>query len=263
MELAVISDLHIGRGDRTDPFRGRDTQLLGFLDFLERQFERIILLGDIFETLHARWPGHSTRELSNCLQAHPAVAQRLLNRNRYRYIFGNHDLPARVVLGARAEEVLDADGMRILFLHGHLFDRMFQRPHRFTELSIWLAGMIKRSGMHKLHRLLSEVDNRFHGVARRPDRCSFQRWALQLADRRGADSVVTGHTHQGRVVQGRRLYLNSGCCFKESFEYLSLDTRQGRFAHNVFGPSAPSPLWTDTATPSPASCSGVMQQSAG
>ena len=64
-----------------------------------------------------------------------------------------------------------------------------------------------------------------------PSRCSFQRWALSQARARGADVVVTGHTHLGlRVEHGDRLFLNSGTCSGGRFSLLSLDTRAGQYA---------------------------------
>lgn len=54
MEIAIISDLHIGSGDQTDRFGHDDYEFLRFLDFLESNFSRIVLLGDVFETLTGR-----------------------------------------------------------------------------------------------------------------------------------------------------------------------------------------------------------------
>jgi len=47
MKLAVISDLHLGAGDLADGFCHDDGEFLRFLTFLENNFERVILLGDI------------------------------------------------------------------------------------------------------------------------------------------------------------------------------------------------------------------------
>ena len=40
MKIAVISDLHLGRGDGSDRFGHDDAEFLRFLDFLEGDFER-------------------------------------------------------------------------------------------------------------------------------------------------------------------------------------------------------------------------------
>ena len=44
MKLAVISDLHLGRGDGADQFGHQDADFLSFLDHLEDNFERVVLL---------------------------------------------------------------------------------------------------------------------------------------------------------------------------------------------------------------------------
>ncbi len=93
MKKAIVSDLHIGSGDETDRFGHDDYEFLVFLNHLEANFEKIILLGDIFETLTGRKYGKRMDELRRCFQAHPEVSKRLVgHRRKYIYIHGNHDL---------------------------------------------------------------------------------------------------------------------------------------------------------------------------
>ena len=71
-----ISDLHLGLGDRTDGFGHEDGAFLRFLRHLEANFERIVLLGDIWETLTGpRW-GDAAASLSAARAAHPEIARR-------------------------------------------------------------------------------------------------------------------------------------------------------------------------------------------
>ena len=49
MQIAVISDLHLGAGGAADGFGHDDGDFLRFLRFLERNFERIVLLGVAFQ----------------------------------------------------------------------------------------------------------------------------------------------------------------------------------------------------------------------
>src|SRR6267154_2176348 len=76
MKLAVISDLHLGAGDLADGFGHDDGEFLRFLSFLENNFERVILLGDIWETLQSRRLGSVREELTLARLAHPEIAQR-------------------------------------------------------------------------------------------------------------------------------------------------------------------------------------------
>ena len=64
MNIAVISDLHLGSDDATDSFGHDDAEFLRFLGFLEGNFERIVLLGDIWETLTSRCPWVARRAMA-------------------------------------------------------------------------------------------------------------------------------------------------------------------------------------------------------
>ena len=121
MKIAVISDLHLGNGDGADCFGHDDTQFLSFLNFLEGSFERIILLGDIFETLTSRRPRGQVEALLEAEDRHREIVARF-QRPQYRYIHGNHDLVAANVRDAPTELRIDADGQRIVFMHGHGYD---------------------------------------------------------------------------------------------------------------------------------------------
>ncbi|HWA74112.1 MAG TPA: UDP-2,3-diacylglucosamine diphosphatase [Polyangiaceae bacterium] len=226
MEIAVISDLHLGSGGRADGFGHCDSEFLKFLGFLERNFERIVLLGDIWETLTGCLPGDPGAELAAARATHPEIARRF-SRESYVYVHGNHDLVAGALEGAPDEYVIQAGGQRILFTHGHQNDPLIQRRRWLSELGVWLGGWIRRLGAAALYRLLAQMDEKRGGVSIDAARCPFQRWAIDVAARREVDIVVTGHTHlPTRSEHGERLFLNSGTCSEGKFSFLSLDTRR-------------------------------------
>ena len=74
MKIAVISDLHLGPADNTDLFGHDDAEFLRFLQFLESNFERIVLLGDIWETLSSKVPWTPEQALRACRRAHITAA---------------------------------------------------------------------------------------------------------------------------------------------------------------------------------------------
>jgi len=227
MEIAVISDLHLGSGGPADGFGHSDAEFLKFLDFLERNFERVVLLGDIWETLTARMPGDPVAELKAARECHPEIARRF-QRQRYVYVHGNHDLVAGAVDGAPDEVVLDVDGQRVLFTHGHQNDSLILRRRWLSELGIWLGGWIRRLGLSALYRLFARIDQGRGGVSLDGGSCLFQRWAIDVAAHRDVDVVVTGHTHLPTSAEhGSRLFLNSGTCSDSQISFLSLDTRRG------------------------------------
>ncbi|HKY38954.1 MAG TPA: UDP-2,3-diacylglucosamine diphosphatase [Polyangiaceae bacterium] len=231
MKLAVISDLHLGAGDRADVFGHDDAEFLRFLRFLEGNFERIVLLGDIWETLQSRRLGSALQELALAKATHPEIAQRF-ERPQYHYVHGNHDIVAGL-LGVPDELHLEADGVRLLFTHGHQNDDLVMRRRWVTDLAVWLGGWIRRVGLGAFYRLCAHIDDLRGGLSLDGTQCAFQRWAVCEAERREYDVVVTGHTHRAaRTEHGPRLFLNSGSCSEGQLSFLSLDTRRGDYAVN-------------------------------
>lgn len=229
MNIAVISDLHLGPGGRSDLFGHDDGFFAGFLTFLESNFERIVLLGDIWETLTPEWPGDPRTALRRARQAHPEIARRF-EGSKYSYVHGNHDLVAGPAEGAPEELLLTAGGSRILFTHGHHHDVLIRKARWLSELGVWLGAWVLRLGLGSLYRLFDAMDQARSGVALDPERCTFQRWAVSLAAERSADIVVTGHTHVPvRAEHPGALFLNSGSCSNGRFSFLSLDTRAGTY----------------------------------
>lgn len=227
MKIAVISDLHLGRGDSSDPFGHDESEFLRFLRFLESEFERIVLLGDIYETLWSRLPGDQRGELLRCRDAHRRIVSRFEDRERYQYVHGNHDWVAADVLGTPEEILLEADGMRLLFTHGHHYDWILRNAREIAELGVWAAAWLVRMGLTPAFRLLERADKHWRASAD-PGSCGFQRWAVQAAAARDADVVVTGHTHLRTAAEhGSRLYLNSGTCSGGTWSFLHIDTRTG------------------------------------
>jgi predicted phosphodiesterase len=231
MKLAVISDLHLGAGDLADGFGHDDGEFLRFLTFLERNFERVILLGDIWETLQSRRLGSAREELALARAMHPELARRF-ERPRYSYVHGNHDIVAGL-LGVPDELSFEADGVRLLFTHGHQNDDLMARRRWLSELGVWLGGWIRRVGLGAFYRLCAKIDGARGGLSLDGTRCAFQRWAVAEAARRDFDVVVTGHTHlAARTEHGSRLFLNSGSCSQGKVSFLSIDTRRGEYAVN-------------------------------
>jgi predicted phosphodiesterase len=235
MDIAVISDLHLGTRGAADGFGHDDAEFLGFLGFLERNFEKVVLLGDIWETLTGALPGDPGEELRHARAAHPEIAARF-ERDKYIYVHGNHDLVAGAVGGAPDEYVLDTGDTRILFTHGHQNDPLIQRRRWLSELGVWLGGWIRRVGLGGLYRLIAELDERRGGASLDSTRCEFQKWAMGVASDRDVDIIVTGHTHLAtRAAHGNRLFLNSGSCSEGKLSFLSLNTGCASYAvHTSF-----------------------------
>jgi len=221
MRIAVISDLHLGRGDRVDLFGHSHGVFVRFLRFLERNFERIVLLGDVFEVLAAR-PKQRKEELEIIRGVHNPVLKRFA-RPEYTMVYGNHDaILARA--GIPDELVLEEDGVRLLFRHGHTFD--WSARNTTKEFFVWLGFLLARWGLRFFYRVGELLDSWFRELG------AFRRWALEMAHRREADVIVTAHTHRGgHAEEDGRVFLNSGACSKGRFSWLALDTKAGTYRH--------------------------------
>lgn len=229
MQLAVISDLHLGSGGPADGFGHDDAEFLRFLTFLERNFERIVLLGDIWETLTGKLPGSPDAELRAAQHAHPEIAKRF-RRPCYLHVHGNHDLIAGDIDGVPEEITLNADGVRLLFTHGHQGDAFVANGQTASELGVWLGGWVRRMGLLTVYRIANDLDAKRGGISPDSTRCAFQKAWMGRAAHRDVDVMVTGHTHlAARAEHGVRLYLNSGSCSEGQLSYLAMNTRRGDY----------------------------------
>jgi len=229
MHVAVISDLHLGTRGATDIFGHEDNEFLNFLSYLEGNFERIVLLGDIWETLTAPTYFQRVKELRAAQEAHSEIHKRFRGE-KYRYVHGNHDLVAGAVEGAAEEFALNVDGVRLLFSHGHQGDGICHERRSVSELAVWAGAWIRRLGLNLLYTYFAHLES---DRTSRSGECTVKKWALGQALQRSADVVVTGHTHvSARVEDGSSLFLNSGTCARGNISFLSLDTKRGDYRVN-------------------------------
>ena len=232
MKIAVISDLHLGTRDRADRFGHTDTGFLKFLDFLEANFERVVLLGDIYETLTSRRPFAQGKALQQARLAHAPITKRF-ERDCYTYIHGNHDLVAGNLLGAPDSLTLNIDGQRLMFTHGHGFDYASDRVRAVSEWLCFLGGWVLRSGLKPVFQACEWFDRRILTMNADRKDSAFQKWAVNTAIQHDADIIITGHTHQGVCSEhGDRLFMNSGSCADGDFSFLAMDTAKGSYTHH-------------------------------
>ncbi len=227
MRLAICSDLHLGRGDRTDRF-GHDPQRFhAFLDHLEAEADRVVLLGDILDTHHGRIPFAFFREVRIIGEVYRGLADRLLG-GRYQVIAGNHDACLADLPGIEEEFQLEADGQRLLLLHGHQFDRLIRTSPGLCALGNYLGGAAERHGIDGALALLDWIDDAANGGVKVDRGELYRTKAIELAAARGIDTVILGHTHQQDRHAARGVtYLNVGACLQGRFEYGFVDTGRG------------------------------------
>ena len=151
MRIAALSDFHIGARRYMDEFRHSEASFLAWLDVLERSHDRIVLVGDIYQTEHALLPGlrPAAAQLARAQARLPALSARLRGP-QYLYLHGNHDAVAGPALAAPERLQLRADDFTVVFIHGHQFDPVFQRARAAAQAATWFTGRLRRAGLRPL-----------------------------------------------------------------------------------------------------------------
>ena len=220
MRIATFGDLHLGHTPVLDKFQGKEENLLRFDDHLSRTHDRIILMGDIYQTDYGMYPGSRSDVLEAILKRYPRIIQRW-GSSHYDSIFGNHDLITQKLLGTLKQIRLKKDGWRIWLIHGHQFDPFIAKKGHLPFFVTWIIGGMRRTGLGWLADFL---EGPLYDFGQR----IFQR--LELAARKALingknNIIVMGHSHQMTCQQlGKGIYVNSGACSCDDMCYVSIDT---------------------------------------
>jgi UDP-2,3-diacylglucosamine pyrophosphatase LpxH len=241
MRVAALSDLHIGVTEARDGFRHDPSRFGAFLDQLEAEHDRIVLLGDIFQTDHGAIPTRASarRHLRRAQARLRPLADRLRGP-KYVYVFGNHDAIAGAELGASEHVCLEDHGVRILFIHGHQFDPVAVRAPFAADLGTWFTGRLRAIGLRPAAAWLEGRDIAIKDRRFRGPEGPYARGASALAITYDARVVVMGHTHCGRIDDRARrrlvddaedrpvLVANTGSCSRGALSWISVDTAMRR-----------------------------------
>lgn len=213
-DALVVSDLHLG----SDNCEARLlTRFLKDLHEGRTETRKLILNGDMFDSIDfRRLKKHHWKVLS--------LVRKLSDTVEIVWITGNHDGPAEIVshlLGVevRDELVLESGDRRILFHHGHRFDRFLDDHPILTAIG------------DLAYRVLQKVDSS-HTFARTAKRKSkiflrcvakIETESIEYAKKLGCDAVCCGHTHVAVANEaGPVAYYNSGCWTEKPCHYLAI-----------------------------------------
>ena len=211
----ILSDLHLG----AETSRAREaTRVLK-----QSQFQRLILLGDIFADLNFarltkdpwKFLGY-IRKLSNPKRNVEVV-----------WVEGNHDHGLTNIMshlvGVRVFQQYrwEYGGLRHIAIHGHQFDGFQVNRVRISKLGT------------SLYLLLQKIDFRNKPVARLIDRLN-TRWlrmsskvakgALHYARQHGANRIFCGHTHEAMCTEQSGVhYYNCGGWVDSRMTWLTID----------------------------------------
>jgi len=242
MQIAVLSDLHLGEKDELDQFYrniGAEEKLHHLLSYLEKNVDKIILLGDIFETLRGRKYSREDR-LVKILKLYPKITQSILENKKYQLIQGNHDLVTGKLLGAKEMLNIRQDGVNMAFFHGHQIDPLVAGfwVKNFEKVGVWLGGWLERWGFDitKTGNIMSKVKslNNQWNVG------DFEKFSALMANEMNCDIVVTGHSHHPMKIEiESTLFLNSGTRVAGRQDLVIIDTASKQYdVHKKFNSSS-------------------------
>ncbi|WP_434423999.1 metallophosphoesterase family protein [Nannocystis pusilla] len=224
MRIAALSDFHIGARAGMDEFRHDEAAFLDKLARVVASHDRVVLVGDIWQTDHDLFTGPraAARQLHRARRRLPRLTRAL---DRLDYVHGNHDFIARDELGAPSELQIDADGCRVLFLHGHQHDPVFARAYAAARAATWFTGRLRRAGLgpvaHYFEKKDVAIKHRRFGHAAGP----YAAAAAALMRERGAEFVVMGHTHVAHAHHlSEGTVINTGTCSAGRFTVVTIDT---------------------------------------
>jgi UDP-2,3-diacylglucosamine pyrophosphatase LpxH len=220
MRIATFGDLHLGHTSGLDKFLGEEDRLLRLDDHLSQTHDRIILMGDIYQTDYGSYPGSRSDVLEAILKRYARIVRRWSTAQHYS-LFGNHDLITQKLLGNLKQISLLKDNWRIWLTHGHQFDPFLGDKRRLPFFITWMIGRLRRLGSSWLADFL---EGPFYDWGQRFFK-ALELAAIIALNHAGNNVVVMGHSHQiACIPTGRGVYVNSGACVPDSLRYVSIDT---------------------------------------
>jgi UDP-2,3-diacylglucosamine pyrophosphatase LpxH len=232
VRIAALSDFHIGAHRHTDGFL-HDLAAFGrFLDRLEAEHDRVVLLGDVYQTDHALVPtaAAARRMLARARARVAALAERF-DRPPYVHVHGNHDAIAGPALGA-PEQLRVPGRFSALFIHGHQFDPVAVRARWAADLGTWSTGRLRAVGLRPLAWWLEQRDVAIKHRRFRGPQGPYARGAQELVHAHAVPIVVMGHTHCPELTPlgSHGVLVNTGTCSGGRTMWVSIDTERGTIA---------------------------------
>lgn len=205
IDTIILSDIHLG----SEVSRAEKAKEA----LLKYDFERLILLGDIFDDLNfnrlkkEHW-GLLTyvRKLSNPKKKVEVI-----------WVEGNHDeglskiMSHMMGLKVYKQYMFETAGKKILTIHGHQFDRFLNENLLISNIAGYIYNLIQRFGGEK-QRFARFLKKASKGWLRLTEKIAIG--AIRYAHRRKVNIVICGHTHVATdkpIVLNKINYYNTGC----------------------------------------------------
>jgi UDP-2,3-diacylglucosamine pyrophosphatase LpxH len=211
----IISDIHLG-SEVARPKAVRDL-------LMQYEFKRLILLGDIFDSLNF---SRLKKEHWNLL----SYIRKLSNPDKkikVIWVEGNHDeglseiMSHLIGIKVYKEYFWISRGKKYIAIHGHQFDRFLNENIIISSISSYIYYKIQKYDREK-QNVSRFIKRRSKGWLRLSNKVADG--AISYAKDRDADFVICGHTHQAifKEKEGTE-YFNTGCWTDIPSTYITID----------------------------------------
>jgi len=207
----IVSDFHLG---------SRVSRSVAIKDLLDHfEFKKLILLGDIFESLNFNELTKNDWELLTLLTT-------LASKKKVRWVLGNHDKGLTKLFALLTNIKIYKQykwkyrNIKYLAIHGHQFDN-------FLVNKVVLSTVINQ--LYNFIQLIDFTDRRISRFIKRSSK-GWLRISKKVASRaiiyarlQRVSVVFCGHTHKAmKMRRGKIKYYNSGCWTDTPSTYITL-----------------------------------------
>ena len=221
----IISDIHLG-SEVSRPDKVKEM-------LQSYKFDRLILLGDIFDDLNFR---RLKKEHWNLL----SYIRKLSNPDKeieVVWVEGNHDeglidiMSHLIGIKVYNEYIWNNNGKKFMAIHGHQFDRFLNQNVLISTISSFLYNKIQKYDRNK-QAVSRFIKRKSKGWLRLSNKVAEN--AIEYAKRRGVSNIICGHTHKHIYKKDYHIeYYNSGCWTDLPSTYITID-KQGIVRINEF-----------------------------
>ncbi len=208
----IVSDIHLGSSV---------SQPRKLLETLERySFRKLILLGDVFESLNFDNLSRDGWELLKYIG-------KFSRTKKVRWVEGNHDKGLSQIVGALVGAEIKKvyrwqyKNEKYLAIHGHQFDRFLVNNFVMSYIATVLYKFLQKVDF-KDKRMSRFVKRKSRGWLKMSEKVFHS--AVLYGKLKGVNYVFCGHTHKAtkKTKHGIKYY-NSGCWTDTPCTYITID----------------------------------------
>jgi len=208
MKIKIISDLHLTSFNT----KKTDDELCNYIK--ENDYDMIILLGDIYDTLKRDTFEPFIKEYNDIKEVFPKFSNLIFYEDNIRYIKGNHD---RIV--PHIEETYDIkfNNYKIHFEHGHEADEICKNNSCCCGCA---CGIFHLGQIEKKNKMMADLIYQLEdpNISKKKLRGYAEKY-------KNCNMIIMGHSHLTDFVKfdDDRYYINTGTSRDDDMDEIILD----------------------------------------